>query len=503
MNAMARRKTAALLVVFIGLALLVTAPALAASADESIFVLHAAHAGPAFLVGPQRARRMQVTVRGKTAVSGEVIPLGGSRLGHGVTAVQLPADLRPDDPIVVRIVPARAGAPRIVSDDGAIDLALIAGRADGVLLGVLLAVLILQLAGWAISRDPSIPFYALFVVTLGIAELLRDALLPRLFGIPPLPMLALLDGINALGSIGFIVVFLRLWQDARVLFWLMLAGIAPEFLALLAVAVVPVLQPHSEAFRAPILLIGTVVLFAIALVRARRFPPALSLASALTFTVLSIVYRAVRVLTPLHDPFLDRWTFEIVTVIDALAFGYAVIVRARYVVQERRVLEERLDEARAAADHDPLTGALNRPGLFSRVAALASGALFYVDLDGFKAINDRFGHLAGDRILVEVTEVLRRVAPRDAFVARLGGDEFVVVTRDVVARPDLLAARFARAIAGIETPGRLRGDGFGASLGFVALDGMSFENALRIADAKAYRVKLSKAGEAVKRRIST
>jgi hypothetical protein len=96
------------------------------------------------------------------------------------------------------------------------------------MLGVLLAVLVLQLAVWTITRDPSIPFYALFVLTLGVAELFRDAILPTPRGIPPLPMLALLDCIGGLASVGFTIVFLRLRQDARRLFWFLLGGIAPE-----------------------------------------------------------------------------------------------------------------------------------------------------------------------------------------------------------------------------------------------------------------------------------
>ncbi|HTJ25563.1 MAG TPA: diguanylate cyclase [Candidatus Limnocylindria bacterium] len=483
---------AGLLAFLLGLALASAVPALAVPSERGVFVLHVTRNGRAFVVGPQRVERMHVTVRGETSTVGQAIPLGASLLGHGVTAVQLPDDLRPDEPITVRLEPAHAGVPRILADDPSTDIAVAAGRADGIMLGVLLAVLLLQIAGWTISREPSVPFYALYVVTLGLTELLRDQLLPLPHAIPALPMLVLLDCINGLGSIGFIAVYLRLWRDDRRLLWVMIAAIAPAFFGALAFALVPALQPHSEAYRAPILLVGSIVLVAIALVRARRFPPALTLASALAFVTLGVVYRATRVLTPFHEPFLDRWLFEIATTLDALAFGLAVIVRARYVVQERRKLEERLDEATTAADHDPLTGALNRRGLNARVAAIASGALFYVDLDGFKAINDRFGHLAGDHILVEVAGVLRRLAPRGALVARVGGDEFVVVTRENGTPPDVLANRFAAAIAAIQTPARLRGDGFGASLGFVSLDGMSFENALRIADAKAYRAKSRK-----------
>ena len=89
-----------------------------------------------------------------------------------------------------------------------------------------------------------------------------------------------------------------------------------------------------------------------------------------------------------------------------------------------------------AARHDPLTGLLNRIGLFEAVSALITRnrrptagelALLYLDLDGFKPVNDAHGHAAGDAVLAVVAERLDLAAP-GAVVARLGGDEFAVVT---------------------------------------------------------------------------
>jgi len=486
---MARLARRAGLFTFLALTLFFCAPVGAATFQSGATILHVTHEGPAFVVGPQHVQRMTVVVRGVRSVAGEAIPVGASRLGHGVTAVQLPPDLRPDEPIVVRVEPPVAGSPRIVEDDPAVDTGISAAHADGVMFGVLLTVLVFQIAVWTIIREPSIPFYALFVLTFAAIELLRDGLLP--LPIPPLPMLLFLDCVNGIAALGFIIVYLRLLPDDPPLFWLLIGGVAPEVLVGLALSLVKPLQPYSEAVRAPLIVIGSVVLLVVALRRARRFPPALTLASALAFVLLGVVYRVVRDATPFSDPFLDRWTFEITTTADALLFGLAVIVRARYVVRERRALEARLDAATTAAEHDALTGALNRRGLFSRVAAITSGTLFFLDLDGFKAINDRFGHSAGDRVLIEVVEVLRRLAPEGALIARIGGDEFVVVTRDAD-KADALAVRFGEGIAAIQTPARLRGDGFGASFGVVSLAEIAFENALRMADAKAYRAKSQK-----------
>lgn len=87
-----------------------------------------------------------------------------------------------------------------------------------------------------------------------------------------------------------------------------------------------------------------------------------------------------------------------------------------------------------AATHDALTGLANRVLLTSHLQAGlgASGdlALLYCDLDGFKAINDRFGHATGDALLVEVAHRLQRGAGAGAEVARLGGDEFAILARN-------------------------------------------------------------------------
>ena len=98
------------------------------------------------------------------------------------------------------------------------------------------------------------------------------------------------------------------------------------------------------------------------------------------------------------------------------------------------VLTIRDDEARRAlrhrATHDPLTGLANRELFHERLAdALRDGeaAVLYVDLDGFKPVNDRFGHAAGDEVLrIVARRLLASVRATDT-VARLGGDEFALL----------------------------------------------------------------------------
>ncbi len=109
-----------------------------------------------------------------------------------------------------------------------------------------------------------------------------------------------------------------------------------------------------------------------------------------------------------------------------LAVNTDVTERKAMEAQFLRVLEKK-------ATHDPLTGLANRALLFDRLELLlgqrqgAGVAVAFLDLDGFKPINDQHGHRTGDQVLVEVAERLRATVRNGDVVARIGGDEFVVV----------------------------------------------------------------------------
>lgn len=95
-------------------------------------------------------------------------------------------------------------------------------------------------------------------------------------------------------------------------------------------------------------------------------------------------------------------------------------------------LEERAEAAEAAADHDVLTPALNRRGFVTALHRSMAyckrhqvpAVLLYLDLDGFKGVNDTYGHAAGDAALVRVAELMRDNLRESDAVGRLGGDEF-------------------------------------------------------------------------------
>ncbi len=108
---------------------------------------------------------------------------------------------------------------------------------------------------------------------------------------------------------------------------------------------------------------------------------------------------------------------------------YAEIERLR---AELESLRARAEAAEAAADHDVLTPALNRRGFVAAVKSAMAycqrhetpAVLLYLDLDGFKGVNDRLGHAAGDAALVHVAALLKANLRESDAVGRLGGDEF-------------------------------------------------------------------------------
>jgi diguanylate cyclase (GGDEF)-like protein len=120
---------------------------------------------------------------------------------------------------------------------------------------------------------------------------------------------------------------------------------------------------------------------------------------------------------------------------------------------------ERHRRFRSGAFHDGLTGLANRDLLADRLRLVLARAVrdrglvgvLFVDLDGFKAVNDTLGHAAGDQLLVAVAERFRAALRPSDTLARIGGDEFVAVLDGL---PDAAAARRAgeRMLALVDTP---------------------------------------------------
>ena len=116
--------------------------------------------------------------------------------------------------------------------------------------------------------------------------------------------------------------------------------------------------------------------------------------------------------------------------------SFSELVRSRRTLHMRQIQTEKLsDENRRIAFTDPLTGLPNRRELLLRLDQLESSqapggdsiAIVFIDLDGFKEVNDQHGHQAGDELISSVCRRLRELCPAHAMLARVGGDEFTVV----------------------------------------------------------------------------
>jgi diguanylate cyclase (GGDEF)-like protein len=166
-----------------------------------------------------------------------------------------------------------------------------------------------------------------------------------------------------------------------------------------------------------------------------------------------------------------------------------------------RMLVERMQaelEKDRRARHDALTGLMNRAGLaaeLERRAAFpeeAGVAYHFLDLDGFKRVNDTLGHGAGDRLLVEVADRLRAVTGDHDIVARIGGDEFLIVSPG--AEPRAARALGHRVIEALSAEPYVLGDrgvDIGVSVG-IALSGEhgeAFACLIEAADAALYQAK--------------
>ena len=154
-------------------------------------------------------------------------------------------------------------------------------------------------------------------------------------------------------------------------------------------------------------------------------------------------------------------------------------------------LERSRAQVRHQAEHDALTGLANRRLFRERVEAAHAGALLYIDLDGFKGVNDFLGHAAGDELLKIVAERLRRgLRPGDT-AARLGGDEFAVLL-DGAGADDAEAAAQRPCREALNAQVRLDGRlvTLGASIGVATIvDGADADQSMRAADAAMYEQK--------------
>ena len=194
----------------------------------------------------------------------------------------------------------------------------------------------------------------------------------------------------------------------------------------------------------------------------------------------------------LHKDGSITWVSDRGRIVERLADGTPLRVMGSHIdiTQEKRY---EMDLARLAHS-DPLTNLMNRQAIAKAfddsLRSGIHGALFFIDLDGFKALNDRYGHKFGDSLLMHVAHTLVCHAGELAQIARLGGDEFVILLPSsdsgflaILAQSLLDVYRQKFLLEGCEVE-------IGLSIGIdIFSDGDSFAKSCDRADAAMYRVK--------------
>jgi diguanylate cyclase (GGDEF)-like protein len=190
---------------------------------------------------------------------------------------------------------------------------------------------------------------------------------------------------------------------------------------------------------------------------------------------------------------------SLATLVAFVGFGYVLGRLADDLAQREDALRQANRRWRRLSEVDALTGVLNRRALYRRLRAElhrahregGTTAVILLDLDHFKQINDRHGHVAGDRVLRRVGRHLRRFARASDSVGRIGGEEFLIVLPATsLQEASQFAERLRGQIAG--RPEAADTPPVTASLGVTVCEGAAFlrvEGVLREADAAMYRAK--------------
>ena len=199
----------------------------------------------------------------------------------------------------------------------------------------------------------------------------------------------------------------------------------------------------------------------------------------------------------LDSPFMLASGLQIGVSAELVVFGIALSSRVRLLQREQSRLETRAALLAKEARTDPLTGLANRTGLAVGAQDVLDlpghHALLLLDLDRFKPVNDVHGHAAGDAVLVEVARRLTQAVREGDTVARLGGDEFVILFGDAPSRA-ALEERATRLQAALREPiaiGPTQTVSIDSSIGVAMApqDGRTLEQLLLSADTAMYGAK--------------
>ena len=358
-----------------------------------------------------------------------------------------------------------------------------AGFLDSAIVAVALGLL-----AWVLLARPTIDAFSDSAAAAAVgaaypaADIVLAGLVIRLVTTPggrsrSFRLLVLAIGLLAVGDTVTTALRLTVWDASTMIDFLWLASYAATGAAALHPSMVSMTEPP------------------------RPEPVRFSRARLVTLAVAAAVAPVVLAVQAVLGQKLDLWA----VVVGSLLLSGLVIARMKLSLDQIQTANAEREAARLAlahqAAHDSLTGLPNRAqavylirGALSR--AQRSGAVvgvLFVDLDGFKQVNDTLGHGAGDELLVAVGRRMQDCVRSGDVVARFGGDEFVVLLEPVDEQASAVAVA-ERLVAALAEPVMLGGGrevGIGASVGVaIAQDGsVEVERLLSEADVAVYRAK--------------
>lgn len=372
---------------------------------------------------------------------------------------------------------------------------------QGLLAGLAVAMLIYSVAHGVALRDGMFGFYALMLAANAVFFMSYFGILAQHVW-PHAPALAQEISPQAVlvavfGGSGFMARALQVREVSRwaawalrAIGWTALAGLAAYHLGLMDYRAVQGLATMMG-------LLPTSVALPVALVRAhRRDRPAMVMVAGWSIFLVGTAALVGTILGKLEATFWPLHLYPLATLCEMAVWMVVLAMRVQAIHRHAERARIESHALRDLAHTDPLTGLPNRRGLHDRMEPALQGAsdtqllgVFLLDLDGFKPVNDRYGHDVGDALLVSVGQRLQQELRSADVVARLGGDEFVVLAGGL---PDADAAHALseKLLQAFDVPFDAAGHvcRVGLTIGYALapLDGLAPDDLIKQADAAMY-----------------
>ena len=463
-----------------------------AHGNGNVYAVRVLQAGsPIIVLAPPATRLATLSVDGVIVQrAGDDYGINLQPLGRSKTSLML-SGLRPGAKVAIFSI-GGIGALTIANDLALLGAAELAGLLTGCYYTFLILVALYHILQSITTHDRTNFWYGGWILGILGINVTRDGYFGTsgaVFVLFPIETTIL-----ATCSVGFISCYLHLHSETpRTFHGLIVANAA----TLVAPVLLFPMYGNSNDLRMLCAAAGLLSLLIVAIMRWRAgFRPAAPLAICLSCLAAPFCLRFLYLVVALPPLFVE-WGIEIGTLVNFAGFGVAIALRQRYARRERQQLEAALRTSVYDANHDTLTNLLNRRGFneWIRTSGEAVTTIFFIDLDGFKAINDRGGHAAGDDVLRIVSRIIAHNVRECDAVARVGGDEFVIAFAGEQSAAEIadLHMRIDTAVSALEPLGARDETRIGASIGIGRIGPeQSIDQALRAADADAYRIKFER-----------